>query len=250
MLAFKNHCRTALVLSAFCLLPISSLSASAHPHIAADNPKIEKQAKKPWPYFGGKTAEDTIDNQDMKTIKPRTSLTEDSPLSHKIEQHFEEASKKMRMKIRKMEAHAEKTKDSLSKKVDIKIEGENGTRILRFENGDEMREIARDIETMVSQSGLLSNLADIVASVAEDIEIETDDNGLSLRFDGETLGRMKRETRRDSNDSLQVEALGRNVTIDKQVIKKDGKTKTRIVIEMDGSDDVDIDIAPKYKSGE
>ena len=35
------------------------------------------------------------------------------------------------------------------------------------------------------------------------------------------------------------------MTIEKEVIKRDGKTKTRIVIEVDGDEEFDIDLRPK-----
>lgn len=112
-----------------------------------------------------------------------------------------------------------------------------------IKSADDIREAARAIEDMISESGMMSNLADMMIDLAGDFDIEESDGGVSLNFDGKRMGRIKRS--RNSDDSLDIEGFGRNLTIDKKVIRKNGKSKTRIVIEMDGDEDVDIELSPK-----
>ena len=57
------------------------------------------------------------------------------------------------------------------------------------------------------------------------------------------MGRLKVD--KDTDESFDIEGFGRNLTIDKKVIRKNGKTKTRIIIEMDGDEEFDIDLTPK-----
>ena len=65
------------------------------------------------------------------------------------------------------------------------------------------------------------------------------------RQDGDRIGRVKVKRDKHTESSLDVEGFGRNMTIEKEVIKRGGKTKTRIVIEVDGDEDFDIDLKPR-----
>jgi len=85
----------------------------------------------------------------------------------------------------------------------------------------------------------------MMLDLAEDFDVEATDEGLSLKFDGDRIGRVKIKRDKHTESSLDVEGFGRNMTIEKEVIRRDGKTKTRIVIEVDGDEEFDIDLRPK-----
>ena len=78
------------------------------------------------------------------------------------------------------------------------------------------------------------------ADIAEDIDVDTDDGQTVLRFDGTEVGKIEHGKSRDSEDMISISGLGKSLTLDRQTIIKDGKSKTRIVIEMDGADEIDI----------
>ena len=59
---------------------------------------------------------------------------------------------------------------------------------------------------------------------------------------GKKMGHIKMENDREETGKLNIGGLGQNLSIDRETYVKDGKTKTRIVIEMDGGDDVEIDL--------
>jgi len=61
-----------------------------------------------------------------------------------------------------------------------------------------------------------------------------------LSFDGAEVGKIEHNSSRDSEDTISISGLGKSLSLDRQTIIKDGKSKTRIVIEMDGADEIDI----------
>ena len=77
---------------------------------------------------------------------------------------------------------------------------------------------------------------------ASDVEVESEDGVTVLSFDGATVGKIERSKKRDSEDSLSISGLGQNMTLDRETVVKDGKSRTRIVIEMDGDEDIEIDL--------
>ena len=85
----------------------------------------------------------------------------------------------------------------------------------------------------------------MVLELADDFDVETSDGGVSLKFDGERIGRVKVKRDKHTESAFDVEGFGRNMTVEKEVIKRNGKTKTRIVIEVDGDEEFDIDFKPK-----
>lgn len=127
---------------------------------------------------------------------------------------------------------AEAKNDFISKNREIK-------------NAEDLRDAARAIEDLISESGVISSFADMMLDLAEDFDVEATDEGLSLKFDGDRIGRVKIKRDKHTESSLDVEGFGRNMTIEKEVIRRDGKTKTRIVIEVDGDEEFDIDLRPK-----
>lgn len=146
------------------------------------------------------------------------------------------------------EGFSAKLKDRLSQyeKMEAEIETDNSedktfekrVRVYKFKSGDEMREMSKDVEEMIVESGMLSNLADMLASFAEDIEIEKGEKSFSLRFDGDTLG----EVNRDEGDRVVLKSMDKEMTVEKETYLKDGEKRTRIVIDVNGDgSDIDLD---------
>lgn len=115
---------------------------------------------------------------------------------------------------------------------------EKHVRVYKFKSGDEMREKSKQLEEMIVESGVLSNLADMIADFAEDVEVEKSDQSFAFRFDGDTIGEVKR----DADDRVVLKSMDKEMTVEKESYIKDGKTRTRIVIDMEGDgSDVDLD---------
>lgn len=146
------------------------------------------------------------------------------------------------------ESFAAKLKDRLSDYDEMEAnlkanepEGETAEkriRVYKFKSGDEMREMSKDVEEMIVESGMLSNLADMLADFAEDIEVEKGEKSFSLRFDGDTLG----EVNQDEEDRVVLKSMDKEMTVEKETYLKDGETRTRIVIDMNGDgSDINLD---------
>ena len=209
------------------VIPIAILAFSgialAHPH-KDDTPSKTAKTERIWPYFG-KKKQDKKDTQDS-TEKSKTLSASD--FASRLEKRFEKHADKMERSFKEAEA-----KNGFIGK-DRKIK-----------NADDLREATRAIEDLISDSGVISGFADMMLDLAEDFDIETTDDGMSLKFDGDRIGRVKVKRDKHTESSLDVEGFGRNMTIEKEVIKRGGKTKTRIVIEVDGDEDFDIDLKPR-----
>jgi len=194
-----------------------SSTALAHPH---ENDKTAEKPKavKSWPFFGKKS--------ETKTEQESESMSA-SDFAARMEKRMETHSQKL-----------ERSLDNVKKTDRFNFKGD-------INSAGDIREAARALEDAMAESGILSSLADMMVDLAEDFDVENDAEGITLRFDGEKLGRMKIDRDHHSEDRLDLEGFGRNLTIDKEVIKEGGKKKTRIVIEMDGDEEVEIDLKPK-----
>ena len=205
------------------IIPIALLALSgialAHPH-KDDTSEEAAKTERVWPYFGKK-------KQHKKDTKATKTLSA-SDFASRLEKRFEEHTDKMERSLKKAEAK----NDFISKNREIK-------------NAEDLRDAARAIEDLISESGVISSFADMMLDLAEDFDVEATDEGLSLKFDGDRIGRVKIKRDKHTESSLDVEGFGRNMTIEKEVIRRDGKTKTRIVIEVDGDEEFDIDLRPK-----
>ncbi len=209
------------------IFPIAVLALSgmalAHPHkdeTASETAKTERS----WPYFGNKKQ----DKKDPQDSADDTKTLSASDFASRLEKRFEKHADKMERSFKE----AETKNDFIGKDREIK-------------NTDDLRDAARAIEDLISESGVISSFADMMLDFAEDFDVEATDEGLSLKFDGERIGRVKVKRDKHTESSLAVEGFGRNMTIEKEVIKRDGKTKTRIVIEVDGDEEFDIDFKPR-----
>lgn len=105
------------------------------------------------------------------------------------------------------------------------------------ENLDVMADV---MEEVFAKDGLFRDLTALFADIAEDIEVDTADGQTVLSFDGTEVGKIEHAKSRDSEDSFSISGLGKSLSLDRQTIIEDGKSKTRIVIEMDGDDEIDI----------
>jgi len=105
----------------------------------------------------------------------------------------------------------------------------------------ELDAVADALEEAFSEDGVLREMANMFGDFASDLDIESEDGVTVFKFDDKTLGRVKREKSRDSEDTLSLSGLGKNMTIERETYIEDGKTRTRIVIEMDGEAEVSLD---------
>lgn len=216
------------------ILAISAV-AIAHPHKTDDleeKPKVERI----WPNFGKKVETKIEADTDGKSLKKvirvkRKNLSSNDTMdaeefSARIEKRFQRHARDMDKKLDKA-----KTKNRFLKED------------RDMDTLEDIRDAAVALEDLLSESGVISGFADMMLDFADDFDVESSDDGVSLSFEGKRLGRLKVD--KDSDESFDLEGFGRNLSIDKKVIRKNGKTKTRIVIEMDGDEEFDIDLKPK-----
>ncbi len=210
--------KTSLLFAACLSLGAGVVSAADHPH---NKNETEKSAT---------------------TSQPKVEFEED------LNAHFAQHAKRLREAL----SSAKGTKSRIIIKEfhsddDTALAGEktkSSKRIEIIEDPESLREAARTVQNLLAESGILENLADVVIDLAEDIELEDTGGGMRLSFNGQRLGGFSMD---EDNDTLSIETLGNNTTIEKEVFMENGKKRTRIVIETD-SDDVDFDIVPKTKS--
>lgn len=205
------------------LLGLSSL-ALAHPH--TDKPEeVEAKSNWSWPYFGKKN--DTIKTEEKSSLDKEPTLS-GPEFADRLEKRFKKHSKTMEQSLKEVETKSEFLRE------DGKIKSAN-----------DIRKAARAIEDMISESGAISNFADMMLDLAEDFDVETGDDGLALKFDGDPIGRINIKRDKHTDSTFGIEGFGRNMTVEKEVIKRNGRTKTRIIIEVDGDEEFNIDFRPK-----
>jgi len=112
---------------------------------------------------------------------------------------------------------------------------------------DEMETVADALEDVFAEDGLFRDLTVMMSDFAGDVDLESNDGVTVLKFDGSTLGKIERKKSRNSEDSLSISGLGQNLTLDRETVIEDGKSKTRIVIEMEGGDGIDITLPGSNK---
>ena len=107
--------------------------------------------------------------------------------------------------------------------------------------------VAMDVlEEAFSENGLFRNLAFMMGDFAEGLEMDSDNGETTISFEGAKIAQIKRKKKRNSEDHFEISGLGKNLTIDREEIVKDGKSKTRIVIDMDGESEIDLTL-PELK---
>lgn len=222
------------------IFPVAILALSAvaiaHPH-KSDETETKPKAERIWPNFGKKSdmrdADTKTDEKVVKKVirmKRKGANLDDTMDAEEFGARLE----------KRFERHA----SDMDKKLDkAKIKNRFLKEDQDIETLEDIRDAAVALEDLLSDSGIISGLADMMLDFADDFEVESSDEGVSLNFEGKRLGRLKVD--KDSDENFDIEGFGRNLSIDKKVIRKNGKTKTRIVIEMDGDEEFDIDLKPK-----
>ena len=199
-------------------LLFTSSTAFAHPDPSDADHGDTAKTEKVWPFFGNSDkADESVSSDDTSTIEEFSDK-----LGERLEKHSE-----------KMEKSFERAK---SKNKFMR----DGAQIDSLED---MRDAARAVEDVLADSGFMSSFAELVIDMAQDFEVENNEDGMALSFDGKRLGRVKIDKER--NDSFDIEGFGRNLKIDRETVRQNGKAKTRIVIELDGEDDFDLSFTPK-----
>lgn len=165
------------------------------------------------------------DEPDVEIIIMEDDVIEGEALSDKIDEKLS----KHRVTIAKSMA---KVKRNLDKNQDA-ADGDFS---------EEVEAVAEALEDVFADEGLFKDLTAMLSDFAEDVDVDSKDGVTVLTFDGATVGKIAKSKRRDNEDRLSISGLGKNLTLDRETIIKDGKSKTRIVIEMDGGDDVSIDL--------
>lgn len=145
-----------------------------------------------------------------------------------------ELTEKIESKLSKHKLEIAKSAARLKRDMDKQKASSGGDTI------DDIEAVADLLEGVFAKDGLFSDLTAMVTDFAQDIDVKTDKGKTALLFDGATVGQIETHKSRDSEDRISISGLGKNLTMDRETIVKDGKKKTRIVIEMDGDDTIDI----------
>ena len=106
--------------------------------------------------------------------------------------------------------------------------------------GDELEVLADVMEEAFAEDGLFRDLTALFSDLAEDIDVDTDGGKTVLMFDGAEVAQIQHKSSRDSEDHMSISGLGKSLTFDRKTVVKNGKSKTRIVIDLDGQDEIDI----------
>lgn len=132
-------------------------------------------------------------------------------------------------------------------------EAEEDVEVFRWE-GKELKDAARDMEDALRDTEVFSDMAELLAEFAANVEVRKgDETGTALMFDGAEMLRFKMDRDSTRDEALSITGLGRNLTVERETIVEDGRSRTRIVIEMDGGEDLDIELperdAPRLEGG-
>lgn len=158
-----------------------------------------------------------------ETTVELSTLDPDGELSDKIDAKLSEH----KLRIAKSSARLKRNLDKKQAAADGDV-------------SEEIEAVADLLEDVFAKDGLFRDLTALVSDFAKDVEVDKQNGKTVLRFDGATVGQIETRKSRDNDDRLSISGLGKNLTLDRETIVKDGKSKTRIVIEMDGEDSVDI----------
>jgi len=102
-------------------------------------------------------------------------------------------------------------------------------------------EVMADVlEDVFAEEGVFRDLTALFSDFAKDIDVDTDNGKTTLRFDGTEVAQIKHKSSRDSEDSISISGLGKSFSLDRKTVVQNGKSKTRIIIDMNGDDEIDI----------
>lgn len=140
-----------------------------------------------------------------------------------------------------LKATIERHSDDIERAGDkIKIMLKRDSKKIGDHAADDLSALTDGLEAL-AESDLLTEMMDMLTDLTDDIDVESSDAVTVLRFDGKTIGRVEK----DENDRISLSGLGKNLSIDRETVTEDGETKTRIIIEMDGGEDLEIDLPKK-----
>jgi len=88
----------------------------------------------------------------------------------------------------------------------------------------------------------LEGLADVMEEVFAEDDVDTDDGKTVLKFDGTEVAQIQHKSSRDSEDKISISGLGKSFSLDRKTVVQNGKSKTRIVIDMNGEDEIDLTV--------
>lgn len=150
-----------------------------------------------------------------------------------------ELTEKLETKLSKHKIQIAKSTARLKRNLDKQTADANG------DVSDELEAVANLLEEVFASDGVFRDLTAMFSDFAEDVEVETDGGKTMLRFDGTHVGEIETRKSRNSEDGISISGLGKSLTLDRETVVKDGKSKTRIVIEMDGEDALEL-IVPEF----
>ncbi|MGB6230768.1 MAG: hypothetical protein WBF53_11665 [Litorimonas sp.] len=105
------------------------------------------------------------------------------------------------------------------------------------------REAAEEAGEALERSDLVGNMSELMTDFADRLEVERGEGeGTALFFDGDELLRIRRELKRQSDDRITITGLGRNLSVERETTTRDGRTTSRIVIEMEGGEDLEVEL--------
>jgi len=119
----------------------------------------------------------------------------------------------------------EKTQNSARESLDKDLEG-----------------VADVMEEVFAEDGVFREFTGLLSAFAKDIDFDTDNGKTVLSFDGTEIAQVQHKSSRDSEDHMSISGLGKSFTFDRKTVVENGKSKTRIVIDMDGKDEIDITV--------
>jgi len=169
--------------------------------------------------------------------KDDTDLKKETPTSS-LDKYFEKHANQLRETMR-----GETSKKDQRLRKELKTYDKGERRIEIIEDPESLRAAAEGLQEMLAKSNFLENIADMVISLAEDVEIVETKDGMSLSIDGDRLGAVNKTAK----DGVSIETFGKNTTIEKEVFVENGRKKTRIIIETDADTNVEFDVVPKSK---
>lgn len=139
---------------------------------------------------------------------------------------------------------APEERETVGQIIDRMLRETEGSRKELAERGRDAAETAAETaEEAITESDIVASMSDLMRELSDKLEVERGEgNGTALLFDGEEWLRFRRELDREIDDRVTISGLGRNLSVERETVTKNGKTKTRIVIEMDGGEQLEIDL--------
>jgi len=102
-------------------------------------------------------------------------------------------------------------------------------------------EVMADVlEDVFAEDGVFRDLTAMFSDFAKEMDVDTDDGKTTLSFGGTEVAQIQHKSSRDSEDSISISGLGRSFSMDRKTVVENGKSKTRIVIDMNGEDEIDL----------